>query len=459
MIITSDVRYNVARLALGLTMAATRLLAQSVPAPSHSENSVRLDDVLASALATHPLLDAARARVVAAHGARRTAGALPNPVLTFWAENAAFPGQRPTTPLDLETQAYATLPLESVYQRWPRMRAADADIGAATADVARVRQAVVLDAARAFYRVAAAQVAVDGADVVRASLEELVTYTQARVREGKTAEADLIRTQIELDRIDAVRALDEVELSRARATLLSYVNGPAVRRVEADTVLRVIVDEPSRTANATMPTLAAMLDAARAARPDLIAARARADAASATASFERALTVRQVGVTLGSKRTLGVSSLIASVSVPLPLFDQNRGEIQRTIALRNAADADLAWTERQAAAEVAAAYATATSLTRQAARLNGFMLSRAEESRGLAFAAYREGAVSLLQVLDATRTLAETRLAYFRLLFAHRESLLELRAAVGDSALIGPPTSSSLLPTSAPFARPSGNRP
>jgi outer membrane protein TolC len=72
----------------------------------------------------------------------------------------------------------------------------------------------------------------------------------------------------------------------------------------------------------------------------------------------------------------------------------------------------------------------------------GDLVQRAEESRQIAIAAYREGAGTLLQVLDASRTLADVRLASARLLFAQRETLLQLDAASG----VDPLTSFGITP-------------
>jgi outer membrane protein, heavy metal efflux system len=420
---------------------------------AQSAAPLTLDTVLALAAQQHPLLDAARARVTAARGVRGTAGALPNPVFNYWTESAPFPFQSPRAGLDRETQTYANIPLEFLYQRASGVRGADAGVAAATADLARAQQTVSLEAARAFYRVAEAQVRVDAMLDVRARLVELVTYNELRVREGRTAEVDLIRTQVELDRVDASVALNAVELTRAQATLTPYLGA---NRFRVDS-LRVAIDASAASPSALV-SLDALLAIARGARQDLIAARARVTAAQASTGLQRALTLRTLNATFGSKRTLGVTSMIAGFTVPLPIFDRNRGAIQEATGLQQATAADLAWVERRVDAEVQSAYAAATSLAAQTSRLRGRMLERAEESRRIALAAYQEGAVSLLQVLDASRTLADARLAYYRLLFAERESQLELRAAIGETSLSAPlksdassgPASADTSPTFSP---------
>jgi len=54
-----------------------------------------------------------------------------------------------------------------------------------------------------------------------------------------------------------------------------------------------------------------------------------------------------------------------------------------------------------------------------------------EEARRIAIAAYREGAGTLLQVLDATRAITETRVTYTRARVAREGSTVELFAAAG----------------------------
>ena len=432
--------------------AAQRVLPDSTRVAARERDEISADlelaEVLRRAVEQHPLVEAARARVYSARGNRLTARTLPNPVFTVWAEDVRVPGGNGASPLDRETQTYATLPLEPLFQRWPRVRRAEAEVRAADADVARARQMVALDAARAFYRVAAAQVAADAADEIRARLAELVTYNSARVREGVAAEADLIRTQLELDRVAASVALERVALVRAKSELAPYLVG----RPGADTsnaaraagglianVPRVAVEDTVARSMGELRPLSEFVALARAARPDLAAWRARSDAASAEVTAQRTLTVRQVGATVGTKRRGGATSLLLGLSLPLPLFDQNRGEVQRATGERSAAEQELAWAERQAVAEVEAAYEAAQLLTEQADYLRGTFLARAEESRRIALAAYQEGAVSLLQVLDASRTLGDARLTYYRTIFAQRQSLLELNAAVGASSLYATP--------------------
>lgn len=405
-------------------LAQSPLSTTDVSAPT----AITLTRVL-SDVSQHPLVEAAAARLRSTQGGRRTAKTVPNPFFTYQVENAPFPGRTAPPGLERETAVMGTFSLEPLWQRWSRTRRASEDVRGADAELALARRDVALDAARAFHRVALAQVAAKAAAEIEAGLDSLVRFNRARVREGVTAEGDLIRVEVERDRASTERVLGEAELARARAELLPFLND-SLRALHTVASLEVTVDDTVLTPVALAST-AELTSHALAARADVASARARARGAAAETGFQRTLLVRQFGLTLGSKSTAGRRSMIAGVSVPFPLFDQNRGEVQRAAGERSAAERELAWAERRAAAEVAGAVEAARLLTAQASRLKQGFLARAEEARRVALAAYREGAAPLLQVIDATRTLAEARVTYYRAQFAQRESILVLQAAVG----------------------------
>ena len=134
---------------------------------------------------------------------------------------------------------------------------------------------------------------------------------------------------------------------------------------------------------------------------------------------------------MGVKRVAGVNSMIGGVSLTVPLFDANRGGIERATAERIAAGHELASAERAVAADVEAAYEAARQLSQQVAVLQRSFLDRAEESRRITLAAYQEGATTLLQVLDTSRTLFDARLTFYKSLFAQRQSTFDLAVAGG----------------------------
>lgn len=400
--------------------ATTPLIAQD----SSGRQSVTLLQVLDSVAARHPSLAAADARVRAARGSRSTAGTLGNPILMYDVENAPLPG-RVAPPMDRETMVTAMLPLEALYQRWSRVNGANADVRAAEADAQAERQRIGMDATRAFYRTARAQVALEAARDLKTWLDSVVAYNRARVKEGVAAEADLIRSELERDRANVEATMQEADLAKARADLSVFLNE------EPDAAFVVAAFDAPLALPEVSPTTRT-----GSARPDIRAARERVAAAGSGVTTERTSLIRQLGITLGTKRSAGTTSLLAGVSMPFPLFDQNRGAIARATAERDAAGFELVAQERIGRAEIAGSAEAARLLTERAAVLadasrgQGY-LARADEARRIALGAYREGAVPLIQVIDAARAWGEARVAYYEILYAQHESVVELLAAEG----------------------------
>jgi cobalt-zinc-cadmium efflux system outer membrane protein len=284
-----------------------------------------------------------------------------------------------------------------------------------------MRQRVAIDAVAAYYRVALAQVQVATTRDLLGWLDTLAAYNESRVIEGVAAEADLIRSRLERDRVSAESAMQEADLARARAALAAFLSDGALDRAVGSVALR---DAPL-----PLTTFPGTL------RPEVRAARERVVASTASVSVERSMLVRQLGATIGLMQSAGMTSMIAGVSLPAPLFDQNRGEQRRASAERDAAAFELAAQERSANAEIRGAAEAARVLTERATKLarndSAGFLAQADESRRIALGAYREGAVPLFQVIDAARSWADARMTYYQIVFAQHESVLSLIVAEG----------------------------
>jgi cobalt-zinc-cadmium efflux system outer membrane protein len=337
--------------------------------------------------------------------------------------------------------ATATIPLEFIYQRGSRVGRAKAEVRAAEAEAQTLRQALALDATRAYYEAALAQVEVSTSRDLAGWLDSLVEYNRARSREGVGAEADLIRAQLERDRAWAEVTTQEVKLVRARAELTGFLEDSVGALLPASGPAVIISDEPL-----PLPVSASASKALLDQRPELQAARERLAAASSGVGLAQSLLVREVGAMIGLKRSEGTSSLIAGMSLPIPVFDQNGGDVARARAERDLASAELANTERAVDAELRGALESARLLTQRAEILAGNQaghpvrfLAQATEARRISVGAYREGAVPLIQVLDAARAWGEARVTFYQTLFAQHESIIALLAAQGMDLFGGIP--------------------
>jgi len=82
----------------------------------------------------------------------------------------------------------------------------------------------------------------------------------------------------------------------------------------------------------------------------------------------------------------------------------------------------------------------------RAVKSQGRNLERATEGQRLANVSFREGTIDQVSLLDATTALAEAGLLYYRSIFAHAMSRLELRRATGLLAPTAPPDAGSVEP-------------
>lgn len=380
-------------------------------------------------------------------------------MLGYEVDNTPFPGGHAIAGLDREAMTTAILPLEPLFQRGPKVARANADVRVAEADAIATRQRLALEASRAFYRVALGQVTVATSRDLAAWLDTVVTYNRSRVKEGVTSEADLIRSELERDRAAADASMAEADLATARGELGGFLGAPGsssrvdVAASDAPLAIRAPViggEGPRALAVAAADTsgdLAALTLRALATRGEVRAARERLASVTAGVTAEQRMLIRQLGATIGTKQTAGSTSMIAGISVPIPLFDANRGEVQRASAERDAAAFELANQERVTSSEVLGAYEAARVLTARANLLTrrgaDSFLVRADEARRIALGAYREGAVPLFQVIDAARTWGDARVTYYRTLYAQHQSVLSLLAAQGSDLF--DPSSTSIL--------------
>src|SRR5262249_19496243 len=98
------------------------------------------------------------------------------------------------------------------------------------------------------------------------------------------------------------------------------------------------------------------------------------------------------------------------VSVPLYLFHAYEGEVARAASDQDARTEALARTQAQAASEVAKAHQDLAAGAERARRYHDEILPGAEEAAQAIEYAYSRGAVPLLDLLDARRTLRATRI-------------------------------------------------
>lgn len=429
-----------------------RPLAQEVAAPppqttqtaqtTTSRQTLTLPQCLEQAATRHPSLLVARSRIEGAEQLRQYAGNRPNPTVTLQTENWRFTGE-PAFKLrdDLDVFVFGTQTFERGGKAARRRELAEQAAAVAQAELEVLKRRIQQDVLRHYAQAVSAQAALDVLGDNRLNLVQLVNYNEVRVREGYTAEGELIRARLEMQTAAAHEATAAQELERQKLDLLKAMGET---RLQSDFALAAYEDAPALPASsasgaaampaalATLPVLADLLQTALANRPELGLLRARREQAKAALRLARANARQDLSVSFGYKRTENFNTLIGSVSIPLPLFDKNQGEIGQTAAEVAALEHELLVEENFVRAEVQTAYRTVENLRARLLALQSDFLLQADDARDVALAAYREGAADLYKVLEAQRARNDARLLYTRTLYDYRLSLVELRFAAAQ---------------------------
>jgi cobalt-zinc-cadmium efflux system outer membrane protein len=166
-------------------------------------------------------------------------------------------------------------------------------------------------------------------------------------------------------------------------------------------------------------------------RPDLRAARQGVSAAQSQYGLQKAIGKRDVTGQMNYTHVSGLNTVSLFGSMQLPIFDRNQGEILRaSYAITQAEEQEKA-TNGQALTDVRDAYEGLRTNDRVVTLFRSGYLDVAEKDRDISEYAYKRGAASLLNFLDAERSYRATQLAYRQALASYLLALEQLREAVG----------------------------
>ncbi|MEZ5750356.1 MAG: TolC family protein, partial [Caenibius sp.] len=368
--------------------------------PIEAGQTLSLDRALELAGATSPTLDAAEADIQAAAAARTVAGLRPNPSVTVEAENVA--GSGPYRGVEsLETTTSLALPIELGGKRSARIGVADARSQRVAIQAAITQADLRLSVIQAYAEAAAAQQRVTTArDQARIAAEGL-RAAQVRVQAGRASPIEAERANVARINADAEVERTQRLVEVARYSLSRIIGQPVAGNLDTGWFANV------RAAYGPMQAIESAGTLAMAA--------AEADLAIADAGVRLARAQRVPDLTVGAgaryMRDTGDTAALFSISIPLPLFNNGRAAVAQASSERLRAEAQQRVTAIEVDQAIARAQAEAANAATTAATASGPALQAAEEAARIARIGYREGKFGQLELLDAERTLAETRLA------------------------------------------------
>jgi len=380
-----------------------------------------LERVLAVALRQNADILTARLRVDSAHGEQQIARAIPNPVL-----NSA-----PNQPW----QYTVTLPLDVTPLRFLRTRAAGRGADAARSDVADVVRQVSFAVRQAFYDLMLAERQRELASERREIFRQLLTADSARLRSGDIAPRDVTRAEVEYARAEADLLRADAQLHAARLTLQLLMGVAA-----PDTGFAVTGELAYRPVAIPVESLSAV---AASLRPDVRAAQQRVAQSEALSTLAGRLWIPLPQVTFshssgpfdrGELFSNGTANAVG-FGFTMPFLYWNGGERERSRAGLQQAQVASRRVQAQVATDLAMALDAYRSARGLAERYEGGLLAQADSALEMARYAYRAGTASLIDLLDAIRTYADTRADYNIAVHDYWVAVYGLDRAVGKDLL------------------------
>jgi cobalt-zinc-cadmium efflux system outer membrane protein len=267
------------------------------------------------------------------------------------------------------------------------------------------------------------------------NLTKLVEKNQDRHRAGDIGELPVTQARVEAQRFRGDLLVAQSEVRNAELGLGGFTGSAQIITPRGD--LKALAPRPFDAA--------ALIEGAKAHRPDVLSARAAVDAARAKQDL--AVSNRQIDLTVGLgyshssvasgayatvAPTPATDAISATLSVPIPLARRlYRGELDAAIAAQGQAEAQLRAAELEVEVEVRQALVRYQATVDRLKLYTGGILTDADKVLESMSYNYVRGGATLLEVLEAQRTVDDVYLAYYQALTDHAHALVAVELAAG----------------------------
>ncbi|MCE0914575.1 MULTISPECIES: TolC family protein [unclassified Pseudomonas] len=375
-----------------------------------------LEQALDAAFAQNPDFAAIGREIGIAEGERRQAGLIPNPELSWEVEDTRRDTSTTTVTL---SQA-----LELGGKRGARIEVAEAGQAIARLELERQRNSLRADVIQAFHAALRAQTALELAQQSQALTERGLRVVEGRVRAGQSSPVEATRAQVQLAQAEAAVRRARTERGVANQALARLTGSAEARfdRLDASNLSPGPAPQTERLLAKVEQTAEWRLAAAQIERGD------------ASLGSEKAQRIPNLTVSLGSQysREDRERVNVVGLSMPLPLFDRNQGNVlaaarraDQARDLRNAVDLRLRSETRSALEQWGTAMGEVQAYDRT-------ILPAAQQAVDTATRGFEMGKFAFLDVLDAQRTLIEARGLYLEALAQATDARAQVERIYGE---------------------------
>ena len=396
-----------------------------------AQTRIDLNQAIQLALAHNHALLAQRTLIQQNQAQEITANLRPNPNIDFNSQYVPFFSPQDFSLDTLNTTQEFDLGLDYLFERGHkrqrRLQAARDQTAVTRAQVQDAERTLAFNVAQQFIAVLLAESTLQFAQQDLKGFQQTVNLSETQYKSGYISEGDYLKIKLQLLQF-------QTDVSSAR-----------VAKVQALIALRqalgydAVPAEYDVIGTLTYVPVKAQLDDLEAEalkdRPDLRASQLGITAARSQILLAKANGKQDVTGGFTYTHTAATNSTGISISIPWALFNRNQGQIaQSRFALTQAQQTEMAASD-QVLSDVSDAYNQLRSNDEVLRLYSSGYLKEARDSRDISAYAYKRGAASLLDFLDAERSYRSVQLQYRQALSSYMTSLEQLKEAVGTRNL------------------------
>ena len=318
-------------------------------------------------------------------------------------------------------------PLEIGGQRGRRIEVAQQEGALTNVEVTTLGWQVRMNTRQAFYNFALARAETQRLGKVVKLADRLRQIAQERYDAGAVAQLEVIQAGLELARAQADFDVAQQRESISLSQLNVLLNEPATRAWQ----LAGSLEDPLPEVQ-----LEDLIQRAYASNYDLQHLAQELKVEESRLKLVKAERIPNLDVQVGSDVNAPFDYTYgprAGLSLTIPLFYRNQGEIAQSLATERVLEAETAATKRSAAGRVEASYFDLKAQQSQVETYRQKLVPAARQLLSLAEESYRAGKTSILSVIDAQRNVQDVERSYQESLLALQNAFATLEETVGTA--------------------------
>lgn len=371
-----------------------------LPVWAQTSPTLSLSSAISQAMQGSPMLSSAQAALSAAQGNTLQAGALSNPEITFDAENIAGNGDFKGTNAAEYTYGISQK-LELGGKRASRRAQAQAESEAISKDVLATRLDITRNVTVAYGDILALTEKRKLTEAREHLAQEVLANVSQRV--GAARDPLIYKNQADVSlataKLESQKVQRDLQLAKRK---LASMWGDSVLQAELDTSVLTSTSAPQ-----PLDTYQAKL----ANTPYLQRYEDLKASKQAAFKLEKTQNIPDPSFSVGIRdfRETGHQAMVAGMSMPIPVFNRNQGNIARAGAQVTQTEQDARQARLQTEQTLHEAWLDWQSAHSEATALQVRIIPSAQQALGLSRQGYERGRFSFLEVLNAQRTLAEAQ--------------------------------------------------